>query len=135
MPLMWAHAEYIKLLRSVQDGAVFDRLSPVAARYLHGKGRKDLAVWKINRQVGAVAGGMTLRILVAAPFRLRWSADDWKSVHDAESDGTGVEIYFVDLPVSRRQKAPLRFTFYWLKEGRWEGKDFGVDVVAPNSAD
>ena len=29
MPLMWAHAEYIKLLRSVQDGAVFDRLSPV----------------------------------------------------------------------------------------------------------
>lgn len=135
MPLMWAHAEYIKLLRSVQDGAVFDRFAPVAERYLHGKGRKDLEVWKWNRQLRAVAAGMTLRILAPAPFRLRWSMDEWKSAHDAASDTTGVEIHFVDLPVSRRQKAPIRFTFYWLKDNRWEGKDFGVDVVVPNGAD
>ncbi len=33
-PLMWAHAEYIKLLRSVADGKVFDLVPEVAARYL-----------------------------------------------------------------------------------------------------
>ncbi len=27
MPLVWAHAEYVKLLRSVTDGKVFDRIS------------------------------------------------------------------------------------------------------------
>ena len=34
MPLMWAHAEYIKLLRSVSDGRVFDLIPEVAHRYL-----------------------------------------------------------------------------------------------------
>ncbi|HJX83970.1 MAG TPA: glycoside hydrolase family 15 protein, partial [Candidatus Angelobacter sp.] len=37
MPLMWAHAEYIKLLRSVADGQVFDRIAPVADRYLQNR--------------------------------------------------------------------------------------------------
>ena len=36
MPLMWAHAEYIRLLRSTHDGVVFDRISAVADRYLRG---------------------------------------------------------------------------------------------------
>jgi glucoamylase len=32
-PLAWSHAEYVKLLRSVSDGQVWDRYDPVAARY------------------------------------------------------------------------------------------------------
>ncbi|MDZ4364805.1 MAG: glucan 1,4-alpha-glucosidase [Brevundimonas sp.] len=32
-PLAWTHAEYIKLLRSLADGAVWDRYAPVAQRY------------------------------------------------------------------------------------------------------
>ena len=33
-PLMWAHSEYVKLLRSVVDNRVFDLIEPVAHRYL-----------------------------------------------------------------------------------------------------
>lgn len=32
-PLSWAHAEYIKLLRSLHDGQVWDRYPPVIARF------------------------------------------------------------------------------------------------------
>jgi len=32
-PLAWSHAEYVKLLRSVSDGAVWDSYAPVKARY------------------------------------------------------------------------------------------------------
>ncbi len=32
-PLAWTHAEYVKLLRSISDGAVWDRYDVVAARY------------------------------------------------------------------------------------------------------
>lgn len=32
-PLAWSHAEYVKLLRSVSDGQVWDSYAPVAARY------------------------------------------------------------------------------------------------------
>jgi glucoamylase len=31
---MWAHAEYIKLLRSTKDGEVYDAIPQVAKRYL-----------------------------------------------------------------------------------------------------
>lgn len=36
MPLMWCHAEYVKLLRSVKDGRVFD-LIPEVRRALPGR--------------------------------------------------------------------------------------------------
>ncbi|MDE1150459.1 MAG: glucan 1,4-alpha-glucosidase [Azospirillaceae bacterium] len=32
-PLAWAHAEYVKLLRSLHDGGVWDLYAPVAVRY------------------------------------------------------------------------------------------------------
>ncbi|ATC32501.1 glucan 1,4-alpha-glucosidase [Caulobacter vibrioides] len=32
-PLAWSHAEYVKLLRSVSDGQVWDNYAPVKARY------------------------------------------------------------------------------------------------------
>ena len=74
MPLMWAHAEYIKLLRSVADGRVFDLIPEVAERYLSGRNtRHRFEVWKHNRQVRRIRNGHTLRIQVPAPFRLHWT--------------------------------------------------------------
>ena len=47
MPLMWAHAEYIKLLRSTADGKVYDAIPEVAERYLGKRNdRTTLEVWK-----------------------------------------------------------------------------------------
>jgi hypothetical protein len=52
MPLMWAHAEYIKLLRSVSDGHVFDLIPDVAKRYLGDRKSCQLfEIWKPNRMV------------------------------------------------------------------------------------
>jgi len=57
MPLMWAHAEYIKLLRSAADGQVFDRIGIVAERYLGKRGRADLEIWKPMRRVRTTSAG------------------------------------------------------------------------------
>ncbi len=40
VPLVWAHAEYLKLLRSAVDGKVFDRIDPVYERYCEPEGRR-----------------------------------------------------------------------------------------------
>ena len=130
MPLMWAHAEYIKLLRSARDGVVFDRIAPVSARY-QGQGRsacRPIEVWKFNRRVRAVRPGWTLRVQAQAPFRLHWSADEWRNLHETPSAATAAGIDFVDLPVLPDQEAPLRFTFFWTEPGRWEGQDFTVSM-------
>jgi glucoamylase len=131
MPLMWAHAEYIKLLRSVAEGQAFDRISIVADRYYSGKGRKDLEVWKPIRQVKTVRPDQVLRIQAPAPFLLHWTANEWQSAAETNATSTGLDIYFVDIPIQRRQTAPIRFTFLWADGGRWEGRDYCVNVHRP----
>ncbi|MEK7378686.1 MAG: glycoside hydrolase family 15 protein, partial [Candidatus Binatota bacterium] len=129
MPLMWAHSEYIKLLRSVYDGQVFDLIPEVADRYIkNSKSCKPLEIWKPNRQVCTVKKRCTLRIMAPAPFRLHWSRDDWQNVEDAPSLSTSLGIEFVDIPVAETQHAPIRFTFFWTGSGRWEGRDYEVAV-------
>ena len=129
MPLMWAHAEYIKLLRSVKEGQVFDLIPAVADRYLIQRNCRPLEIWKINRQPRSIAAGITLRVQAASGFVLRWTNDEWQEVHDSPSTPTGLAMEFVDIEVSKEQRAPLHFTFYWPGEDRWEQRDFQVGVT------
>src|SRR5579872_1812307 len=129
MPLMWAHAEYTKLLRSASDGRVFDLIPEVAHRYLGD--RKDcqrFEIWKPNRRVRVVKKGYTLRIQANAPFLLHWTSEDWQNSEDVRSQGTTIGIGFVDIPLPENQKNSIQFTFLWLDEDRWEGKDYTVNV-------
>ena len=126
MPLMWAHAEYIKLLRSVKDGKIFDLVPPVAARYLAGKGRKDLEVWKNKRRVRKIVAGKTLRIMLPAEFRVRWSADGGRSGQESDSTPSGVGLSFVDIPA--RQSGSLQFTFVRTGVAELEQQMFEVRV-------
>jgi glucoamylase len=128
MPLMWAHAEYIKLLRSAADGRVFDLIPEVADRYLRPRKRRPLEVWKMNRQVRAVPAGATLRIQAAEPFILHWSRDEWSHVNDTRAAATSVGISFTDIGIAADERAPIRFTFRWLDPERWEGRDYIVEV-------
>jgi glucoamylase len=128
MPLLWAHAEYIKLVRSATDGTVFDLIPEVAERYRRSAKRTELEIWKFNRQAASVKPGGTLRIQAAAPFRLRWTNDEWQKTTDTRSTATGLGPEFVDISVPRGQQAPLRFTFFWTTPERWEGRDFAVAI-------
>ncbi len=129
MPLMWAHSEYIKLLRSWADGRVFDLIPVVASRYLPGKSRKDLEIWKPVRQIRSMRAGKVLRVQMPEPFMLHASSNDWKDSQDVEAQSSGLGVYFMDLPVAKSQRAPVRFTFYWTKRQSWEGRDYSVEVV------
>ncbi|HET8668166.1 MAG TPA: glycoside hydrolase family 15 protein [Terriglobales bacterium] len=133
MPLMWAHAEYVKLLRSVADERIFDLIEPVAARYLAARPRAAWQVWKPDRRVQTAAAGSTLRILASTPFRLHWSRDGWQTSSDSNSTDIALGS-FVDIPVLQGQRAPVSFTFYWHPGGRWEGQDYHVRICAPQGA-
>ena len=128
-PLMWAHAEYIKLLRSAADGTVFDLVPEVADRYLSGsKGRKPMEIWKHNRQVPEVREGFILRVQAGAPFLLHWTRNDWDTVEDSRSTPTPLGIEYFDIVPRPPQGRRIRFTFFWTDPGRWEGRDFEVAV-------
>ena len=129
MPLMWAHAEYVKLLRSVSDGRVFDLIPQVAERYLGDRKACQLfEIWKPNRRVRFVKKGYTLRIQAPASFHLHWTGDEWGTVKDTPSSATTLGIDFVDIPIVEAQHAPIRFTFFWSENNSWEGRDYMVEI-------
>jgi glucoamylase len=131
MPLMWAHAEYVKLLRSSFDASVFSQVPEVADRYLGARRSVcPMEVWKFNRQVRTVTRGLALRVIAGAPFELQWTLDEWNTVQKTRSHPTAIELEWVDIPVPTEQQAPVRFTIYWTSANRWEGRDFEV-LVAP----
>ncbi|REK12737.1 MAG: glucan 1,4-alpha-glucosidase [Planctomycetota bacterium] len=129
MPLVWAHAEYLTLLRSVNDGQVYDLIPQVADRYPSGRKRAPIEFWKPNRHARQVPAGGTLRVQAPTPFVLRWTDDEWQTVHDTHAHHTPLGISFVDLMIARDQRAPIRFTFRWTEGDRWEGHDYAVTVV------
>lgn len=129
MPLLWAHAEYIKLLRSSHDGKVFDSIPEVADRYLGDRSScKSLEIWKFNRQVDKVKKGRTLRIQALSPFHLHWSKDNWQTVEDMPSKSTALGVDFADIPIASLQQEPIRFTFFWTVSGNWEQRNYTVTI-------
>lgn len=123
MPLVWAHAEYIKLLRSVYDKKPFDRIRCVFERY-SSKRHSPLEVWKPNRQVKRAMKGSKLKIVAEEPFVLHLSFDGWKTARDVDSIHLPAAIDYADVPP---EGDTLVFTFYWPARGAWEGKDYSVD--------
>jgi glucoamylase len=128
MPLAWAHAEYVKLLRSRRDGIVFDLVPEVVARYRGGFPPAPLEIWKRNRQPASVPAGWTLRVMGTEAFDLRYSVNEWRSFEDEPSSPTPLGVHFADIAVYPDQQAPIDFTFRWHLRGEWEGKNYRVTV-------
>jgi glucoamylase len=129
VPLLWAHAEYVKLRRSAADGKPCDLIEPVYDRYVRNHpGRRTVEVWKSNRQILRVRGGARLRIQANLPFLLHWTADAWLHYSDTQSTTTSVDVNYVDIDVANHN-CTIGFTFLWIDEHRWEGRDFSVEVI------
>ena len=130
MPLMWAHAEYIKLLRSTADGKVYDAIPEVAERYVGKRNdRTRFEVWKLTRKVRFMNAGEVLRVHGDAPFTLRWSSDNWKTVNDSTSTQNTLQLDYVDIhDQSATAGTCLCFTFLWTEDNRWEGHNYEVTV-------
>ncbi len=133
MPLVWAHSEYVKLRRSLQDGRVFDTPPQTIERYQTKKTRSAYAIWRFNHKCRSIPLGKILRIEVLAPANVHWSTDDWCTIHDTNTRDTRLGLHIADLsmaPIS--SGSTVRFTFYWPEAERWEGRDFSVHIVNTN---
>jgi len=129
MPLVWAHAEYLKLCRSLRESRIFDMPPQPVQRYQGRPAASAYAPWRFNGKIRFIAPGQTLRLETLAPAVVHWSADDWRSVHDTPTRDTGLGVWVADLPTADLPTgATLRFTFYWPAADRWEGRDFAVEV-------
>jgi glucoamylase len=128
MPLAWAHSEYIKLLRSAEDGEVFDRIEPVARRYRNRPAYKGPEFCKRDRLPDSVVPGGSLRIVEGRPFRIVWSDDGWKTNATVHSTPVGAALHYADIAVGADAVGVVSFTFFWIRENAWEGKNYDVPI-------
>ncbi len=119
VPLVWAHAEYLKLLRSAVDGKVFDRIDPVYERYCAPEGRKrrrrDLEIYSRRRPIQRMDAGSTLRILDERSFDVVWTDDGWKTVNTTASRGLGSAGFSADITPAPGS-GELEWTLHWTPE-------------------
>lgn len=128
-PLVWAHAEYLKLCRSLRDGRVFDRPPQTAQRYLVDKTTSRRVTWRFNNKVRMAPAETVLRVETLAAAVVHWSVDGWRTVQDTATRDTTLGVHVVDLPTTRLPAgAGVDFTFYWPDANRWEEVDFRVSV-------
>lgn len=129
-PLVWAHAEYVTLLRSIRDGKVFNRPLQTEKRYLLEGVKAKCHIWRFDQRIQKIPKGMKLRIQTHKAACLHWSADKWETVRDDSLEGNKLGIYYIDLPVEGLAKgAEIAFTFFWSDSKQWEGADFCVNVI------
>jgi len=135
MPLVWAHSEHIKLLRSIRDGAVFDMPPQTVERYQRQKMTASFRTWRFSQKIRAVPAGKGLRIETQAEALIHWSADGWTTTVDTPTKVNDFGIHVADLPCSALPEGTMvRFTLFWPEADRWENEDFEVLIDAPRPA-
>ena len=129
-PLVWAHSEYIKLVRSLKDGKIFDQPAQTVKRYQIEKRAAEYCEWRYNNKCRTAPAGKSLRIALLSPALVHWSDSNWQTTHDTNTRGTGVGVHVADLPTAALEAGrTLLFTFYWLDSQQWEGTDFSVTIA------
>jgi glucoamylase len=131
MPLCWAHAEYLSLVRSRHDGVPFDRVEAAYHRYVVNRVRSRHEIWTLRHPIRRIPQGKTLRVILPADAVIVWTTDNWKRSNESEADHLDdLNLWFLDLPTAELTgKSQVEFTFFWTREKQWEGRNFRVEVV------
>ena len=132
-PLVWAHSEYLKLLKSAVDGKVFDCISVVRDRYGAEPGKRtfqsNVEIFQTSRPVTTLPAGMTLRVVDTAHFSVLYTCDNWATKTTKEAWPLGYVGNFVDIETKPGQTGKIIFTFNWPAQDKWLGRNIEVEIV------
>jgi glucoamylase len=135
MPLVWAHAEYIKLRRSLADGRIYDLPPQTVRRYLQQKVISPLRLWRFNQRCGSLPSGKTLRVEVLAAAVVRWSDDGWRTTNNTTTRDAGFGFHVACLSHDHLSAGTrIEFTFHWVEADKWEGTNYAVTVAEASPA-
>ena len=124
MPLVWAHAEYVKLRRSLEDGKVFDMPTHTVERYLKKQHRLQADLLALRAAMPGNSGGKYVAIgglrQGPSPLDRRPLADDSRQCRPLTAAWDCTMSIWHAKP--RGPGDAVQFTFYWSESDRWEGQ-------------
>ncbi len=132
MPLVWAHAEYLKLAASRELKRPFDRPAAVWERYAGERPPLRRLFWTEQAPVTQIPEGCALTIALRAPGAIRWGLDGWTDARDQETRANALGLHLLDIDTVRL-RAGRRLDFTFRSGGTWVGQDFQA-LVTPQAA-
>jgi glucoamylase len=130
MPLVWAHAEYIKLAVSRILGRPFDRPEPVWRRYGGRRPALKRVIWCAHAPASRLPEGAQLTVALTAPGVFRWSTDGWQNTQESPTTANPLGLHTVQIDTwALRSGCAIDLTYRLEPSGEWAGEDFRIEVV------
>jgi glucoamylase len=134
MPLLWSHAEFLKLLVARERGRPVELLSIVEDRY--GGERAPIALvlhWRDEVPVTRLEAGRALQIEDRRPFTLHYGFDGWQ--HPTETEAVQVPFGLWAARLTPALLAPHQTLYFTRRyQNGWEGVDHSVVLAAAPTA-
>jgi len=127
MPLAWAHAEHLKLLRSLADGVMFDLPPQPVRRYQHNRQAPRVRPWRPDWRTPRIPAGRVLRIELPQPSVVAWSMDAGRTHNETPTRDTGLGVHVVELPAAQALDS-IAFTWRGAAADARNGETFVVAV-------
>jgi glucoamylase len=128
MPLVWSHAEFLKLLIARRDGRPAELLAAVQGRYGADAPAARHTRWRNEIPVRTLEVGRTLVIEDRVAFSLHFGWDGWQGVEDQNAVPLPFGLWGVVIGADRhRGRTQLNFTRRY--GDAWEGRDHVVDFT------
>lgn len=126
MPLLWAHAEYLKLLVARDVGRAVELLEVVEQRYATVRAAEAWH-WRPEAPFSRLGAGRRLIIEYRFPFDLHYGFDGWQGVLERSATQGPSGIWGVAFEAAElASKAEINFTHR--AQGTWQGTDQHISL-------
>jgi glucoamylase len=134
MPLVWAHAEFLKLLVARQRKRPLELLASVEEYLRLKEAKNDTWHWRPDLTFDVVPAGRDVLVDMPAPFVLHLGFDGWQSLEDRPSTPLAFGRHGVRLAAKDFDgRLVVDFTIYLVDTKQWEGRDHHVRLPQPGA--
>jgi glucoamylase len=133
--VVWAHAEFIKLMASRHLGHPVDRPRAVWRRYQGIRPAIRHAFWWPHAPINGFSGGARLAVALPRAALVHWSSDGWHNATDELTCDSGLGFHAAS--VDARCLTPAQrvvFTRQWQDTGAWYNQNYEISVLALEDA-
>lgn len=129
MPLLWSHAEFLKLLVARHNKRPVELLESVRKRYGSGKPKAKHTRWRNETPAIHLETGRILLVEDRRPFALHFGFDGWQDVAERQAVPLPFGLWGVAIgPDVYAARSQLNFTRRY--GDAWEGQDHSVAILA-----
>ena len=130
MPLVWAHAEFLKLLRARREKRPIELLNSLEKHLRRKVAKVGTWHWRTDAPFDTLPANRDLLVEMESPFVMHIGFGGWKAIEDRSSATLpfgrhGVRLGKDELAGNR----VLDFTRYFSRDSKWEGNDYHIWIA------